>query len=268
MTNLKFVNRIVTLAIIVLILRLPIANAQTTSSMTLSGVRIVAGEALVKPRIDGVWQRGEWDDANEYGFSSVYYDVNGLGEAYVRCKHDNSSIYWLIDVPSDNGATYANGGQNVTGTAAFSFDRDMDGLNRIDPADLGFVITGSGNDTLLSFIFGKPAWASQVNATQRLGISPHSSKLHRIYEISMPLEPLLQYNNRVDNLPAVNLDLTVTDAYGNGLDLSGPPYLTILEFGALAVPESPDPLIPLELAILILVICVHRKDVHKGYPPA
>ena len=75
-----------------------------------------------------------------------------------------ASLYCLVDAPSDSGATYTRGGQNYTGDAAFSFDRDMDGLNRIDPADLAFDITASGNKTLLSFIYNEPAWSSQVNA--------------------------------------------------------------------------------------------------------
>jgi hypothetical protein len=226
----------------------------------------VAGLAIVKPTIDGVWQPGEWDDANEYRFSSVFYYVNGMGEAYVRCKHDNASLYWLIDVPSDSGATYTTGGQNYTGNAAFSFDRDMKAMNRTDPADLGFDITASGNSTLLTFIFNKPAWYSQVNATQQLGGSPHSSKLHRVYEISMPLAPLLQYNKTAqpDNLPAVDLDLTVTDGYGNKLDVSWPPYISVLEFGAIPVPETVNPLIPLASAMLILIVCLHRKKVRDG----
>ena len=264
MTKWRLVNSFLILAIIALMLRLPVANGQTISTTTSGGVHIVAGEAVVKPRIDGGWQTGEWDDANEYRFSAVYYDVNGMGEAYVRCKHDNSSLYWVIDVPSDNGAAYTKGGQNTTGTVAFSFDRDMDGLSRIDPADLGFVITASGNNTLLSFIFNEPAWFSQVNATQHLGVSLHSSKLHRVYEVSMPLESLLTYKHRIDSLPAVNVDLTVTDSYGNGLDLSGLPYISVLEFGVLAVPENLDPLIPLAFVILILVLGVQRKDVRKG----
>jgi hypothetical protein len=247
-------------------LGLPVASSQTISTTTSSGVHIVAGVAVVKPRIDGVWQKGEWDDANEYRFSTVTYEVNGMSEAYVRCKHDNASLYCLIDVPSDSGATYTRGGQNYTGDAAFSFDRDMDGLNQIDPADLGFDITAIGNKTLLSFIFNEPAWSSQVNVTQQLGGSPHSNNSHKVYEISMPLGPLLQYNKNAqsDNLPAVNLDLTVTDSYGNRMDLSGPPYLSVLEIGVMPVPEGIDPLLPLAPVMLILIIWVHRKDVRDG----
>ncbi len=267
MTKCRFVSCLLVLAMILLMLRLPAANSQTITTTTSSGVHVVAGVVVVKPSIDGLWQKGEWDDANEYRFSAVYYEVNGLSEAYVRCKHDNSSLYWLIDVPSDSGATYAKGGQNLTGTAAFSFDRDMDGISRIDPADFAFVITTSGNSTLLSFLYNTPTWSSQVNVAQQLGVSPHSGKSHRVYEISMPFESLLQYNNRAmpDNLPAVNVDLTVTDAYGNGLDVSGPPYLSVLEFGVMPVPENIEPLIPLVLAILTLAFCLHRKEARNGH---
>ncbi len=255
MTRCGVANCLLVLVIILLMLRLQPVNSQAATTTTSSGVHIVAGVVVVKPSIDGLWQKGEWDDANEYRFSSVYYQVNGFAEAYVRCKHDNSSLYWLIDVPSDNGATYAKGGQNLTGTAAFA----------IIPSYLGFVITASRNSTLLSFLFGTPTNSSQIRVAQQLGVSPHSSKLHRVYEISMPFEPLLQYSSRVDNLPAVNLDLTVTDSYGNGLDLSGPPYISVLEFGVMPVPENIEPLIPLALAFLTLVFCLHRKEARNGH---
>jgi hypothetical protein len=242
---------ILVLTIMLLMLQLQPVNSEGTSS----GVHMVGGLVVVKPSIDGLWQQGEWDDANEYRFSSIYYQVNMLGEAYVRCKHDNSSLYWLVDVPSDNGSSYNRGGQNLTGTATFSFI----------PSYLGFVITASGNSTLLTYLFGTPTYSSQISVAQQLGVSPHSSKLHRAYEVSMPFEQLLQYNNTIDDLPAVRLDLTVTDSYGNGLDLSGPPYISVLEFGVVPVPENIEPLIPFALAILTLVLCLHRKGVHTGH---
>jgi hypothetical protein len=257
MAESRFVSCLLATALILLVLRLPAANSQLT------GVHIVASTAIAKPSIDGVWQTGEWDDANEYRYSYAYYQVNLFAEAYVRCKHDNFSLYWLIDVPSDNGSAYVKGDQKWTGTAAFSFDMDLDGISRIDPADLGFAITASGNSTLLNFLFNKPAWFSEVNAAQQLGVSPHSSKLHRVYEISMPFEPLLQYNARVDNMPAIYVDLTVTDSYGNGLDLSWPPYISVLEFGAIPIPENVDPLITLALAFVILVFCLRSRGVQN-----
>jgi hypothetical protein len=255
MTRCGVSNCLLVLITIFLMLRVQPVSGQVITTTTSSGVHIVAGVVIVKPSIDGVWQKGEWDDANEYRFSSVYYQVNGLGEAYVRCKHDNSSVYWLVDVTSDNGSAYVKGGQNLTGTAAFGFV----------PSYLGFVIVASGNRTLLSFLFGTPTFSSQISAAQQLGVSPHSSKLHKVYEISVPFEPLRQYSSRVDNLPAVSLDLTVTDSYGNGLDLSGPPYISVLEFGVIPVPENIDPLIPLTLTILTLALCLNRKSVHNGH---
>jgi hypothetical protein len=249
MTKCGVANWLLVLTIILLMLRMQPVNGQATPS----GVHMVAGLVVVKPSIDGLWQQGEWDDSNEYRFSSIYYQVNMLGEAYVRCKHDDSLLYWLVDVPSDNGSTYNRGGQNLTGTVTFSFI----------PSYLGFAITPSRNGTLLTYLFGRPTYSSQISVAQQLGVSPHSSKLHRAYEISMPFEPLLQYNNTIDNLPAVSLDLTITDSYGNGLDLSGPPYISVLEFGVVAVPENIEPVIPLALTILTLAFLLHRKGVHN-----
>lgn len=251
-------NCLLVLAIILLMLRLQPVNSQATT--TSSSVHVVAGVAVVKPVIDGIWEKGEWDDANEYRFSTIFYEVNGLSEAYLRCKHDNSSLYCLVDVPSDNGTTYARGGQNLTGQLAWGFARYINGSGRIDPADFGFAITTSGTSTVLKFLYNQPTWSSQINVAQQLGVSPHSSKPHRVYEISMLFQPLLQYNDLADNLPAVYVDLTVTDSYGNGLALSGSPYLSVLEFaGVMPVPENIGPVIPLALTFLTLLSCLHRK---------
>lgn len=216
----------------------------------------MAGVVIVKPSIDGVWQQDEWNDANEYRFSSVYYQVNLFAQAYVRCKHDDSLLYWLIDVPSDSGATYMQDGQNLAGAARFS----------LIPPDFGFAISPSGNTTSLTFIYGTPPYSSQISVAQQLGVSPHSSTLHRVYEFSMPYEPLLQYNNTIGTPPVISFDLTVTDSYGNGLDLSGPPYISVLEFGLVPVPENIEPTTPLALTILILTILLtHYKGSQQSY---
>jgi hypothetical protein len=236
---------LLTLSIMLLMLRLQPVNSQVISN----GVHVLAGLAIVKPSIDGLWQEDEWNDANEYRFSSIYYQVNLLAEAYVRCKHDDSLLYCLIDVPSDNGATYTRGVQKLTGTARFS----------LIPPYFGFTITPSGNAALLTFLYGTPTYSSQIAVGQQLGVSPHSSKLHRGYEISMPFEPLLNYNNTIGTSPSISFDMTVTDSYGNGLDLSGPPYISVLEFGPVPVPENIKPLMPLALTILSLPFLLTQK---------
>lgn len=86
----------------------------------------------MKPSIDGVWQTGERNDANEYRLSSVFHNANGKGEAYVRFKHDNSTLYSLIDVPSDDGSIRPG---NYSGLASIALDTNMDGLSPSDSAD-------------------------------------------------------------------------------------------------------------------------------------
>ena len=68
----------------------------------------------------------------------------------------------------------------------------------------------------------------------------------------MPFEPLLEHNNTIGTSPAISFDMTVTDSYGNGLDLSGPPYISVLELGPVPIPENIEPLMPLALTILTL----------------
>jgi hypothetical protein len=260
------VTYLLIIALFPFILWSPIVIGQT-SSTTVSNQLLVAGMSAVKPHIDGVWAVGEWDDANEYRFLSVWHNVNGLGEAYVRCKYDNSSLYWLIDVPSDDGSTYTSQGKNYTGNAGIFLDLNMDGLNTNDKADPEFIMNAYPNGTTISgFFANKPSWASEISAVQKLGSSPHSSKAHRVYEVSMPLQPLLQYNkqNLADNLPAINVTLSVADSYGNGIDLIMAPSLSVLEFSGKPVPEDIEPLIPLFLALLIIGSYSHKKQTTRS----
>ena len=264
MTNLKaarsFLTWLLILAVVPTASLLPNASSQTSTTIS-NHNSLVAGFAVVKPSIDGVWKTGEWDDANEYYFSYVYSTVYGMAQAYLRCKYDNSSLYWLIDVPSDNGSAYTSEGKNYTGNLAIFLDLNLDGLSTSDKADPEFIISSFANETAISYSANEPSWSSQVNAAQKLGSSPHAVKPHRIYEISMPLQPLLQYgeHSSPDNLPAINIELSVRDSFGNGLGLVGPPYLSELDFGARPVPENLEPVIPLALVVLLVGLYKHRK---------
>jgi hypothetical protein len=264
MTNLKFARSflkwLLILAVVSAASLLPSASSQI--STTISSPRsLVVGIAVVKPSIDGVWKTGEWDDANEYYFSYVYSTVYGIAEAYLRCKYDNSSLYLLIDVPSDNGSAYTSGGMNYTGNLAIFLDLNMNGLSTSDKADPEFIIYSISNETTVSYSANEPSWSSQVIAAQKLGSSPHAIRPHRIYEISMPLQPLLQYgeHSSPENLPAINIELSVRDSFGNGLGLVGSPYLSELDFGARPVPENLEPVIPLVLVVLLVGLYKHRK---------
>ena len=264
MTKLKFSRALLTWLLILVVVPIaslmPNASGQTSTTVS-SSPSLVAGLAIVKPKIDGVWSPGEWDDANEYYFSYVYSTVYGMAEAYLRCKYDDSSLYLLVDVPSDNGSTFMSEGKNYTANLAISLDLNMDGLSTSDKADPEFIIYSNANVTTVTFSANEPSWSSQIIVAQKLGSSPHESKPHRIYEISMPLQSLLEYGEHSypDNLPDINIALSVRDSFGNGLGLVGPPYLSELDFGARPVPENIEPLLPLALVALIVGFYKHRK---------
>lgn len=263
MNERNIVAYILVLTIIPLTLQLP--NVASQASSTTTSKVLVAGMAVVKPSIDGVWQVGEWNDANEYKLPFYYGNANGKGEAYFRIKYDNASLYWLIDVPSDNGSVPVVNGQKTTTAALIRLDLNIDGYSSNDPADSFLAISTNYATNDFAWFFGKPSWSSQVNATQELGLSTHSSQPHRIYEISMPLTPLFHYGKRgIDNLPAINVDVLVSDSYGNLLDLlpeSGSTSLIMqLELGMKPVAENIQPIIPIVLAVLVIGFYSRRKN--------
>jgi hypothetical protein len=123
----------------------------------------------------------------------------------------------------------------------------------------------SQNETLVEGL-QLPSWSPKINATQTVTTSPHSASPHRLYEVAMPLQPLLGYRQvGANGLPIIGADFAVADSYGNGLDLSSGGYggvaYPVLEFGTQPVPENIEPLVPLALAVLLIGFFRSRRTV-------
>jgi hypothetical protein len=217
------------LATVPLIFWSPIVNGQA-SPITSSNSILIASLASVKPRIDGFWRTGEWNGTDEYRLSSPSHDVNGKGEVYARFKYDESLLYTLVDVPSDDGSILPT---NQSGQLYFALDLNMNGLTTDRLSDVDVLVNTYYNVTtnVSGCLFSEPSWFSEINATQRLGVSPHSGKPHRIYEISLPLQKVFQYGllSYPENQPAIYVYINVSDSHGNDLMLLPSRQLSKLE---------------------------------------
>jgi hypothetical protein len=214
----------------------------------------------VKPDIDGVWQLNEWNDANELQLSPCN------GEAYMSLKHDKSSLFGIVDVVSDNGSTWMECSKGpYDGVAIFTFDADNDGtavftqggrtyevgFNQLWP-NITFV-----SDSALSF-------KSRISVAVMLGPSPHNSTNHRIYEFSIPLQPLTSYAPLENGTSVIGFNLLVQYNKGNDAICNitnatlgpgkGPASLAELYFGLIVVPENIDLIMPLMFALMVLSI--------------
>jgi hypothetical protein len=184
---------------------------------------LIVGTAAVRPDIDGVWQASEWNDAVEARLALYSKQVNNKGEVYVRLKHDNNSLYGLIDAVSDNGSTWIDDGNTVTGSAQMFFDGNNNGF--IDLGDKNdFVLVISPNDKgkglYVQFQSLDGAnFTTQALVDDELGPSPHSSASHRVYEISVPMK-LITGGTQGTQSKTIGFNIGVQDSYQNLLTLS------------------------------------------------
>lgn len=243
-------------AMITPLVTVPMGQGPFATTSTRSSYALTIGPAVVKPKIDGMWQAREWDDASEVELG-YYTRVNNLGSAYLRLKYDNASLYLLYDVLSDNGNTLPPGHEQFV---LASFDTNNDGWSTDEPAK-DFILTFQVNGTGLTLRWypGRPlsSVTNQTVAAQHVGASPHSTARHRTYEASIPTSPLLS-SAPPANPNTIGFNACAIDVYGNVLCLLIPgPVQAELTFGTVVVPENLDFLLPL-LATLAFLSFVNR----------
>jgi hypothetical protein len=224
-----------------------------------SRVTYVVGFAVVKPDIDGRWESNEWVYSNELQLTRTPASAASEGdicdgEVYLRMTHDNSSLFGIIDVDSDFGATWQVGNTTYIGSATFLFNGNNDGIFQNDVSDYVVGLSpGYTNASVYSTSFS--AYASQVVAAVSGWTSPHSSLPHRIYEFSIPLKPLIKYAPIESGEPVIGFDLIVVYGKQGVCDVMGRSTLPAeLIFSPIAVPENVDLLLPLFVCLTIIFL--------------
>lgn len=225
------------------------------------------------PTIDGVWSDGEWDDAGQLTLSNVSKQVNNkIGNAYFRAKHSSDSFNFIIDVPFDDGTQVQKPAQSQTGINLI-IDGNDNGLDSNDLNDpfFGANFLGPGGTFEWGFIgdsYLKQA-ASQIKMAQGIGTSPNSNNNHRVYEGSLPLEPMIRNSPKTndDLLPLIGCDVVANDTYGNAVTLVSSPNTMSFKIAPYPVPENLELITPLALATLLLTVYSSRRNrVHKMNP--
>lgn len=180
--------------------------------------------------------------------------VDPAGEAYIRLKHDNATFYGLIDVVSDNGSTWKEAGKSTccAGSVILFFDGNNDGsLSLGDKSDYTIGVTTFGGTNLTNFS-NAGDFISQISVQSTLSQSPHSNRSHRIYELSIPMQPLVKKATVTQEGFVVGFAISVQDSYKNLLALMPTSQLTKLQLGESVVPENIDFLIPLLLVLAFM----------------
>jgi parallel beta-helix repeat protein len=146
--------------------------------------QIIAPFSTVTPFIDGVWNPGEWNDANEYV-------ANGTElVSYVRVKHDGDYLYIIIDSPWDTVQDPMYGGPWGSEGVCVAFDTAHD--HGTAPQIDDYLFFSQYSVFMNSWRGDGTQWVAMTtptdyNAYQDFGISPHNTTSHRIDEYKIPL---------------------------------------------------------------------------------
>ena len=168
---------------------------------------IFVGTILPRPTIDGQWQsqQGEW--ANAIGYP-LPIGTNPTTNPSIRLMHDSTTLYGLIDVPSD---------LKELGTVVLRLYTNASAKIQ------NLTISFSANETqLVSVKSSEPVTNLILQRTRvatNLSVTIHSQSKHRVWEFSIQLYPFLVRS--VLDGTSMGLQVTVTDSTGNQMSLVG-----------------------------------------------
>ncbi|MFQ5999158.1 MAG: PKD domain-containing protein [Candidatus Bathyarchaeia archaeon] len=140
------------------------------------------------PTIDGIWNPGEWDDANEY-------EITGLGgTGYVRIKHNNTHLHIIIDSPWDT----TNASMSAYENAFIAFDTGHD-KSTVGPQPDDYLFNNVFSQWNVAWKGNGITWAyfyrTEIDyigmgytAMRENGPSPKNATMHRIDEFRIPLD--------------------------------------------------------------------------------
>jgi len=251
-----------TLAMFMLLLVVSQVRGQTVPEITV-------GTATVIPRIDGLWEPGEWNDAIEYNLT-VGSPRQITIPAYIRMVHDSRNLLGIVDVPTDNGTSYINANGNRTwGAVLLSFYYGA----FLNPSNGTQLFTFFGLSTNQTEIVSVSAFcrcvhgvdanmiSSYAHAATTLSVTPHSSSKHRVWEFSVPIYPYVIIAP-MDTNPEISFDVTVIDSSGNTISLvNGSTQHAILTFVSTPVAEilSGQTTLPVALITPLVLLFTYRR---------
>jgi len=238
---------------------------------------ILCGLAAVTPTIDGAWSSAEWNDANQEQLTSYSTQGNAPGEVYVRLKHDDSRLHVLVDSVSDDGSSWTENGKSYSGNFIMGIDGNNDGKLTVTPPydenDYGLILSTAGGKVTLADLYDKifPSHAnvvSQMQGASTIGTSPNSNVNHRIYELSVPLDPLIKNAPKTsDNQPIVGIEFYVVDPHHNVMSFrpANQP-LKRMKISSTAVPEGIESVLPIAL-LAVFGFAAYFKRTNRDFKP-
>ena len=232
--------RLLILELIIITLSTVSVKAQTTA------IEVIVGTSSVKPSINGQWQQYEWDDAAEYKLTVGSSEV--VNRPYMRLKHDNDTLYGLVDVPSDNGGYYVDSKSKINWGQVlllFYYGAMFDFQNTTQ-AFTTFQI--STNQTHLTNILVVCRCSDQYarlvsshsSAALSLSSTIHYGMKHSVWEFSIQMYPYVLKNSLNSNSmnSSIGFTVAVVDSFGHALLFVSPGQHSEMIFISTLAPQA------------------------------
>lgn len=238
-------------------------SAQTTSTATPT---VIVGQASLVPTIDGQWQQGEWDNVMEYQLNVGSQNLNGHAHPYVRFTHDDSNIYGLVDVPSDDGHFYVdNTGNDNWGSVWLQFSNEESFFSS-GTVTVYMTTNQTQRATVSASFFSFSTFnfteiPKTVSAAFALIPTVHSSVKHRVWEFSSQLRRYVTNSSLSEDTAGLFFSITVQDSLGNKMYLLGANQYARIDFTATPVPETTSALMMLPFAMFLPLLLLRRRKI-------
>jgi hypothetical protein len=231
------------------------AGAQTGTTT------VEVGVTTQPPSIDGRWQVGEWENAVEYNLTlESTSKVTALPT--IRLLHDNTTLYGLVDVPSDNGGSYTDSNGHINyGSVMLTFDNLANATQptawislETDYRQLAGVGVICQCSTQLAAEI-----KSHTSASTGLTTTSSSNATHRIWEFSLQLYPEITPKPLTQNVTSVGFNTQVSDSEGNQMFLVAAGKLAQLSFAATPLPDIANIALMLPFSLLVSLLLIRKR---------
>ena len=244
------------LTVVILLFSLVLANVWAQATTT-----IAVNTAATTPSIDGRWQVDEWSGARVANLTLESNATVGSSPT-LRLLHDNTTLYGLVDVPSDNGGTFADPiGHAVYGSLTLTFSNLANmsqspvwitvQTNHWEIAKVSVICQCS--PTLVAWI------KSHTNAATSLVPTESSNTQHRIWEFSLRLYPSLTAKPLTQDEPFIGFNAQGSDSKGNEFSLVTGSNLVQLNFAVTLLPEATNVEVILLVTMFVSLMILRKR---------
>jgi hypothetical protein len=233
------------------------AGAQTVTTT------VAVGVTTQPPSIDGRWQAGEWENAVEYNLA-IGSISNVKTSPTIRLLHDNTTLYGLIDVPSDSGGSYTDSNGHINyGSVMLTFNNFANTTQPIIWVSLETdykQLAGVGVICQCSTQLAAEI-KSHTSASTGLTTTSSSNAKHRIWEFSLQLYPNITPKPLTQNASSIGFNAQVSDSEDNQMSLVAASKVAQLSFAAIPLPDITNIAVMLSFSMIVFLLLLRKRRI-------